>query len=296
MTKSSSQLLLLVFSCCWIFSTTAFSRSYNDIIASDEVVISVYSDFQPFSFVNNGQEKGIDVEIARVIAKSLGVKLRLRWMTADETVDDDLRNNLWKGHFLNRTVADLMLRVPYDRDYTLLRDDIGELVHQQVHMFAPFHTESWKIIYNSNKIESVETIAVFQYHDIGVEVDSIPQFYLISAFQGRMRDHAQQFPTISEAITAMTENKVDAVMGLTSQISHYQGELSKVNYPLAKNAFPMIGRQQWDIGMAVKADYRELGYVVADIVETMIKSGKMKSIFAKFNVIYKTPDLYKDSI
>lgn len=295
MRKSNSRLLFLTFSCCWFLCATAFSRSYDDIIESDEIVIAVYSDFQPFSYVENGDEKGIDVDLAHVIAKKLGVKLRLRWMTADETVDDDLRNNIWKGHFLNRTVADLMLRVPYDKEYSLLRDDIGELVHQQVHMFAPYHTESWKIIFNSKKLESVETIAVFQYHDIGVEVDSIPQFYLTSAFQGRMRDRAKQYPSITEAINAMTETKVDAVMGLTSQISHYQGALSKADYPLAKNAFPMIGRQQWDIGMAVKADYRQLGYAVADIVESMVNTGEIKQIFTKYNATYKMPNLYKIS-
>jgi len=295
MRKSNSRLLFLAFSCCWFLCATAFSRSYDDIIESDEITIAVYNDFQPFSYRENGNEKGIDVDLAQVIAKKLGVKLRLRWMTADETVDDDLRNNLWKGHFLNRTVADLMLRVPYDKEYSLLRDDIGELVHQHVHIFAPFHTESWKIIFNSEKIESVETIAVFQYHDIGVEVDSIPQFYLTSAFQGRMRDRAKQYPSITEAISAMTETKVDAVMGLTSQISHFQGELSKTNYPLAKNAFPTIGRQQWDIGMAVKADYRQLGYAVADIVEGMINTGEIEKIFAKYNVIYKMPSLYKSA-
>ena len=293
MKNSSARLLFFAFSCCWFLCATAFSRSYDDIIESDEIVIAVYSDFQPFSYVDNGEEKGIDIDLAQAIAKKLGVELRLRWMTADENVDDDLRNNLWKGHFLNRTVADLMLRVPYDRDYSLLRDDIGELVHQHVHMFAPFHTESWKIIFNSKKIESVETMAVFQYHDIGVEVDSIPQFYLTSAFQGRMRNRAKQYPTITEAINAMTESKVDAVMGLTSQISHYQGDLSKKDYPLAKNAFPMIGRQQWDIGMAVKADYRQLGYAVGDIVDDMVKTGEMHAIFAKYNVTYKLPDLYK---
>jgi ABC-type amino acid transport substrate-binding protein len=295
MIKSNSRLFVIILSCCCFISTTAFSLSYDDIIEKNEIIIAVYSDFRPFSYIEDDKEKGIDVDLAHAIAKNLGVKLRLRWMTADENVDDDLRNNIWKGHFLNRTVADLMLRVPYDREYSLLRDDIGELVHQHVHMFAPFHTESWKIIYNSKKIDSVETIAVFQYHDIGVEVDSIPQFYLTSAFRGGMREHAKQFPSISQAITAMTETKVDAVMGLTSQISHYQTGLSKTDFPLAKNGFPMIGRQQWDIGMAVKADYRQLGYAVGDIVENIIKTGEMSKIFANYNVIYRMPDLYKVS-
>jgi len=291
--KINALLFLLFLSCSIFFSTTAFSRSYDDIIESNEIVVAVYNDFQPFSYKEGDKAKGIDIDLAQAIAKQLGVKLRLRWMTADENVDDDLRNNLWKGHYLKRTVADLMLRVPYDRDYSLLRDDIGELVHQHVHMFSPYHTESWKIIYNKEKIESVETIAVFQYHDIGVEVDSIPQFYLTSAFRGRMRDHAKQFPSIHQAIDGMIAGNVDAVMGLSSQISYFQSTIPAKNYVLAENAFPMMGQQQWDIGMAVKSDYRQLGYAVADIVEAMVTQGKMEGIFTKYNVIYKKPNLYQ---
>ncbi len=296
MRKSNPHLSLLLFfllSCCWLPLTTAYARSYDDIIDSKEITIAVYSDFRPYSFQENGLDKGIDVELAQLIATKLGVKLNLRWMTADENVEDDLRNNIWKGHYLNRTVADLMLRVPYDRDYSLLRDDIGELVHQHVHMFGPYHTESWKIIFNNTRIESVETMAVFQYHDIGVEVDSVPQFYLTSAFGGRMRNHAKQFTSIPQAIDAMKLGEVDAVMGLRSQINHYHSQLETKSYTLAENAFPMMGQQQWDIGMAVKADYRQLGYAVADIIEAMVKLGTIEKIFAKYHVTYKKPDLYK---
>jgi len=282
-----------------IFSAAAFCRSYDDIIESNEIVIAVYSDFQPFSYKEDSKAKGIDIDLAQAIAKQLGVKLRLRWMTADENVDDDLRNNLWKGHYLKKTVADLMLRVPYDRDYSLTRDDIGELVHQHVHMFSPYHTESWRIIYNNKKIESVETISLFQYHDIGVEIDSVPQFYLSSAFRGRIRDHTKQFLSIKGAIEAMAAGEVDAAMGLSSQIDYFKNDIadrnstSMSNYVLAENSFPMLGNQQWDIGMAVKSDYRQLGYAIADIVEAMVIQGKMENIFAKYQVFYKTPDFYQ---
>jgi len=292
--KINIPLFSILIGCCLIFSATAFSRSYDDIIESNEIIVAVYNDFQPFSYKESDKAKGIDIELAKAIAKQLGVKLRLRWVTADENVEDDLRNNLWKGHYIKRTVADLMLRVPYNREYSLSRDDIGELVHQHVHMFSPYHTESWKIIYNNKKIESVETIAVFQYYDIGVEVDSIPQFYLSSAFRGRMSKHTKQFMSISKAIEAMTVSKVDAVMGLSSQVSYFQSTIPTNNYILAENAFPMMGQQQWDIGMAIKADYRQLGYVIADIVEAMVVQGDMERIFAKYHVLYKKPDFYQE--
>ena len=275
--------------------STAFSRSYDDIIESKEITIAVYSDFIPFSYQEEGQAKGIDVEVAKHIAKQLGVSLRFRWVTADENVEDDLRNNLWKGHYLKRSVADLMLRVPYDKEYSELRDDIGERVHEQVHMFAPYHTESWKIVFNTKKIDEVSTMAVFQYHDIGVEVDSIPQFYLISAFNGRMSKRTKQFPSLALAISALDEQKVDAVMGLRSQVSHYQHQLESSTFQLASNAFPMLGKQQWDIGMAVKSDYRQLGYAVGDIVEAMIRQGQMKTIFDQYNAVYQVPNLYSAS-
>jgi len=290
--NKSNYLSLILWLSCWLISTATFARSYDDIIDSNEIIIAVYQDFVPFSYEEHGEAKGIDIEVARYIAKQLGVKLRLRWMTADENVEDDLRNNLWKGHFLKRSVADLMLRVPYDRDYSLMRDDIGELVHQQVHMFAPYHTESWQILFNNKKIEDVPTMAIFQYHDIGVEVDSIPQFYLTSAFGGRMRNNAKHFPSLPLAIQAMTEEHLDAVMGLRSQISHYHGKLNSENYNLATNAFPMIGRQQWDIGMAVKSDYRQLGYSIADIIQAMITENIMADIFAKYQVFFQQPDFY----
>ncbi|ROV59960.1 amino acid ABC transporter substrate-binding protein [Vibrio ponticus] len=275
-----------------VTSPLSIARSYDDIIDSEYITVAIYRDYPPFSYQEEGIPKGIDYEIAQHIAKEMQVELRLQWMTADENVEDDLRNNLWKGHYLTRTVADLMLRVPYDKTYSHSRDDIGELVHEQVHMFAPYHTESWQIIFDQQKIESVSTMAVFQYHPIGVEVDSIPQFYLSAAFSGRMRDNAQHYVSTVEAVDALRKGDVDAAMGLRSQITHLQGTMDKTQFKLAENAFPMLGQQQWDIGMAVKTNYRQLGYAVGDIVEAMIKQGDMQSIFAKYHSTYQEPTLY----
>lgn len=292
MKSSNLYLLVLWLSCCSLFCSTAYARSYDDIIESNEITVAIYRDYAPFSYLENGEEKGIDIEVAKHIAKELGVKLHFRWMTADEDVEGDLRNNLWKGHYLQRTIADLMLRVPYDQAYSQLRDDIGEPVHEQVHMFAPYHTETWQIIFNNKKIEEVSTMAIFQYHNIGVEVDSIPQFYLISAFNGRMRDKTKHYASLPLAFDAMKAQEVDAVMGLRSQVSHYQQKVDTKTYVLAKNAFPMIGKQQWDIGMAVKSDFRQLGYAIGDIVQAMVTQGKMKQIFTQYNAIYQIPGYY----
>lgn len=274
------------------FSQSAVARSYDDIIESKELIVSFYRDFFPFSSIENGKPVGIDIDVATLIAKKLNVKLTIRWTTADENVEDDLRNTLWKGDFNTKRKSDLMMRVPYDRQYSQLRDDIGELVHDRVHMFAPYHTEQWQIAFNQQRLKEVPTIALFQYHDIGVEVDTVPAFYLTGAFNGTMTKHTKHFPSIAQAAQALFDQKVDAIMGMRSQVSSLMAGADE-QYQLATNGFPMIGRQRWDIGMAVKSDYRQLSYAIGDIVSAAVLNGDIEKIFKQHHAIYQQPKYYQ---
>ena len=44
------------------------------------------------SFEDQGQAKGVDVELAQALAKALGVRLQLIWAPPGEKLDDDLRD------------------------------------------------------------------------------------------------------------------------------------------------------------------------------------------------------------
>jgi hypothetical protein len=98
----------------------------------------------------------------------------------------------------------------------------------------------------------------------------------------------------------MVNADVDAVMGLRSQITalHHQIQTTYSNEPqrfqLATNAFPLLGKQKWDIGMAVHADFRALGYSVGDIVFGMIDDGRMANIFAQHHAYFEIPEYYKE--
>lgn len=287
-----NKIVVCVYIVMTVLCCRAHASSLDDIIEAKEIVIAVYRDYAPFSEQVDGTAVGIDIDIAHHIAKTLQVELRLKWITAGETTEDDLRNSIWKGHFLDKTKADVMMRVPYDRVYSQKRDDVGLLVHEQVHMFAPYHTETWKIVFKKQKIEEVSTMAVFQYHPVGVEVDSIPQFYLISAFRGSMRKNTHQFPSILAAVEGMQAGEVDAVMGLRSQITALHHTLNQAQYQLAENAFPLIGKQKWDLGLAVHNDYRALAYELGDIITAMINDQTMADIFKTHHSTYEQPAYY----
>ncbi|WOI39364.1 transporter substrate-binding domain-containing protein [Alteromonas sp. CI.11.F.A3] len=276
---------------CW-WSANVSARSFDDIVESKYINIAVYNDYPPYSYLDADTARGIDVDIAKEIAAKLSVKLILTWMTPGETTEDDFRNYLWKGHIIHKVKADLMMRAPYDRSFSQKRDDIGLLANELVHMFAPYHQESWQIIHNTEQLPEVETMAMFQYHKIGAEIDSIPHFYLTSAFGGRLRKNTTQYASNELAIDAMKKGDVDAVMGLRTQISYLSQFLDNAKFQLASNAFPLIGKQKWDLGIAAKNDYRTLAYEVGDVITEMVQTGKMADIFSQYHATYEVPDYY----
>lgn len=294
---------LILLCCACLVPGQAFARLYDDVIASGYLRVGVYRDFPPYSYLKDGKPAGIDVEIGQRIADRYDLEMRIHWITPDENLEDDLRNNVWKGHYLDKNeeqplalkqLADVMMRVPYDREYSYMRDSIGEIINEQVVMFGPYQRERWQVAYDPKKIESVSTVAVFQYHPIGVEIDSLPDFYLTSAMGGRMRNNTHHYPTIMEAFEQMKLGKVDAVMGMRAQIDWLQSQNPAEGFELGVNGYPMMGKQQWDIGMAIKHTYRQLGYAIEEVVDGLVRSGEMEKIYLAHGLRYEKPGLYQD--
>lgn len=270
-------------------------RTYDIILESGYLKVGVYQNFPPYSYEVNGEPAGIDVELGRRIAEEMGVEFRVHWIIPDENLGDDLRNNVWKGHYLaKRRLADVMLRVPYDKTYAYMQDSTGEYINEQVVMFGPYQQETWQIAYDPAQLESVETVAVFQYNAIGVEIDTLPDFYLTSAFGGRMRDQVRHFASVAEAFQALRDGRVSAVMGMRAEIDHELEKPENQAFKAASNGFPGIGKQVWDVGMAIKHTHRQLGYALEAIVDRLVKTGAMNELFAGQGLRYSVPQYYRE--
>ena len=89
---------------------------YDTIVERGWITFGVYRDFAPYSWEDGRGFKGVDVELGRIVAEELGVEARFVGLTADETVDDDLRNYVWKGPLIGGEVVNVMLHVPWDRE------------------------------------------------------------------------------------------------------------------------------------------------------------------------------------
>ncbi|WP_376747816.1 MULTISPECIES: substrate-binding periplasmic protein [Pseudomonas] len=288
------RLLLLL---CWLLClpmAQAQVRPFDDILASGVLKVAVYENFPPYSFQQDGQPRGVDVDLAGRLAEGLGLKLELLWVTPGEKLDDDLRNFIWKGHYLRPGVlADLMLRVPYDREFANRRNDVGELANEQVVMFGPYQRERWQVVHDTRRLPEVDTVAVFREHRIGVELDSVPSFYLSSVLNGQLRAKTEHYPSTAAAFTAMREGKVDAVMALRGELDWLKHGAADPQLRNADNAYPNLGQPAWDIGMAVHESNRQLANAVDGQLEELIESGALEKLYAGYGLRYELPGLYQ---
>jgi ABC-type amino acid transport substrate-binding protein len=261
----------------------AMARPLDDVIASGTLTAAVYRDNPPFSFRRGDELVGIDVDIARRIANDLGVALAPMEITADETVDDDLRNAVWKGHHLwHKVVADLMLSVPYDRA-------LGQR-NSLVALFAPYAEERFVLVGNPNHINVKRSLVALRGSRLGVEIDSLPDFYLSSVMNGVLRNSVVHFPTTEAAAHALADGTVSGVMATNSRLEGALGSQIEALDVEPVN-FQGLGKESWILGIAVKEDSRDLGYAAADIIGELVQSGDMAAIYRAYGVTYQPPSM-----
>src|SRR5690606_27835721 len=75
-------------------------REFDDIVAAAVLMVALYRDCPPYSCLVGGEAHGVDVELAPHLADGLGLRVEVLWVTPGETLDDDLRNFIWRGHYL----------------------------------------------------------------------------------------------------------------------------------------------------------------------------------------------------
>ncbi len=257
-----------------------FALSFDDITEKGEISIAVYRDFPPFSYKEKGKVKGVDVEIAKIIAKEMGVRLNLIEQTADESVDDDLRNAIWKGHYLGGQVADVMLHVPYDKEM--------EKRNELVVLFAPYYREDMVLARDFEKLGKDATLAHFRYEKIAVELDSLADIYLSGAFGGSIRNNILHYTSTYKAADVVKAKEAFGLMGPRSIVEGAFGK-DKARYDIGKVPTPGLAKDNWLLGLAIKSDYRQLGYAVGDIIGAMVTDGRMKAIFEQFGLTYTPP-------
>jgi len=273
----------------FLLSTFAFARSMDDIKDSGEIYIAVYDNFPPYSYVENGVAKGIDIELGTKVAKSLNVKPIWNFTGFDETLSGDLRNNIWRGNIVHKNKADVMFRIPYDYDYLRITNkSTGELETEMVSIKGPYQSEKWVILTNKEAIAQINTLAVFAYHTVGVEVDTLPDLHLSGFGRGLIAKNVKHYTKMSEIVADFKSGKLDAIAGLKSQLEFLLDYKNNKDKYYISEDIPQM-KSQWDLATATSSLHRDLSYHIDGILNEAYKSGEIKQIFESYGVEYIPP-------
>jgi len=253
-------------------------QSLDDIRERGWILIAVYEDFPPYSYSEDGKLKGVDIDIGRHIAEKLGVEARFLVRSADENVDADLRNNVWRGPIIGGQVANVMLHVPYDRELACR--------NEQIVLNGHYFNERIAIAYDTAHYpDGGPSPAYFRYDKVGVENDTISDFYLSGLANGQVVPNMQRYPDYAAAMNALRAGEVRAVVGPIGQLEHGLAEGIAIHEP------PLLGlaRGSWTLGVAVRHNWRPLSYEVDDIMMAAVQDGTMAEIFKQHGLSYSPP-------
>jgi ABC-type amino acid transport substrate-binding protein len=243
---------------------------WDKVQQTGSLKVAVYTDFAPFST----KDGGIDVDLADALAKKLHLRLNLLAFPAGEEVGDDLRNMVWKGHYLGYGPADVMLHVPVDPRLMAAQD--------KVQIFAPYHVESVQLVRNAQAMPAFDSIDALAGKRIGVEKVSIAGMVLLGEGNGRFRDNVRIFPTAAAALEELKAGKLDAVLANRSEIETvFRGDPA---FPLAPATFQRLPRNGWAVGMAVKKGNEDVARQLQAALNELRDSGELQAIFAKHGV------------
>jgi ABC-type amino acid transport substrate-binding protein len=232
--------------------------------------VAVYDGFAPFS----DRGAGIDVDLAQALAAKLGVRLALMPFPADEEVADDLRNMVWKGHYLGYGPADVMMHVPVDK-----RLMAG---NPQVRIFAPYYVETLRLARSARTVPRFDGLESLDGKRIGVEKVSLSGMLVLGEGEGRCREQVHIHASAAEALAALKSGGLDAVVAKRSEIeAALRGDPA---FPVEEVHFQRMPRSGWAVGMAVGKDGEELARRLQAALNELSASGELAALFARHGV------------
>ena len=238
-------------------------------------MVGVYSDRPPF----NVKGQVIDVAPAGPLAQTMGLTLHLLPFAAGEDMGDDLRNMVWKGHFLGLGPADGLLHVPVERPLMA--------ANPQVNILAPYYRERVMVARSLAAAPKMDTLDDLAGQRIAVPGQSLAGWLLIGSENGKYREQLNtQWKDGAEAAGALLRGEVAAAAGNASELESVLG--NDPRFAIEPLPLPRM-RDGWAVGCAVKKSSGDLAEAVQMAMGALGSSGEIGRLFAAGRVTWRRP-------
>ncbi len=251
--------------------------------ASGVLKVAVYKDFAPFSDGSDGNVKGLDVSIAQALADKMGLKMQLLPFYADENMHDDLRNMVWKGHYLGFGPADVMMHVPVDR---YLVDE-----NPQTMIFGAYMREQPVVLHDLRKIETVTHPEDLKGFRLAAERGAGTASMLLGHGGGVLRDQVSILDSGVDAAQAVVSGQAAAAFITRAQAEAVLAKVpdARENFALSQVTMGGMPTRGWPIGMAIKSKNKDLGQALDAAMRDLQASGQLLAIFKEHKLTLTAP-------
>ena len=243
------------------------------IRAKGTLKVAVYKDNAPFSSGVAGDMLGLDVALAEALAKQLNLKLALLPFDAGENMNDDLRNMVWKGHYLGYGPADVMLNVPVDK-YLIQQN-------RQVTIFSPYMRQLPVLFHDPRKLAQIHDPDELKGHKLAAERGTGTASALMGHHSGLLKSQVSLFNSGVDAATAVLSGQVDAAYVLRSQAEAAvaQSKTNQGEFLISQLSLTGLPENGWPLGMAIKSGYKDLGQALDVAMKELRENGELLAMF-----------------
>jgi ABC-type amino acid transport substrate-binding protein len=267
---------LLVGAAAWAGARAVRALDLDDVRKRGVLRVALYRQSAPF----HGEDGlGIDVDIAQALAAALQIKAALLPFDAGENVEDDLRNMVWRGHYLGYGPADVLLHVPVD--------PVVAERNRRVRILAPYCREKLQVARSVRRVPALGSMAALAGVPVGVEDATLGSSVLLAAEGGRLRETVRHYRDTTAALADLRGERLAAVVGLRSEL--VAGLAGAHGFEITDLRAPGVPPEGWALGLAVRRDDEALGVALADAMARLIESGRIEAIFRRHRVDWLRP-------
>lgn len=245
----------------------------DKVRASGILKVALYKDNAPYSDGKGQDMTGVDVALAQALATEMGLKLSLLPFDAGEKMNDDLRNMVWRGHYLGYGPADVMLHVPVDK-FLMVEN-------RQALIFAPYAREVLVVFHALDRLPSLQSGNDLQNLPLAAEQGSGAASTLIGFGGGRLRSQVRMYPTGTQAAEAVIKGDAAA-----AYVSRAQAESAlkisgrpAAGFGMTQLTLPGLADNGWPIGMAVKSGNKQLAQALESALQKLRADGRLLAMY-----------------
>ncbi|WGV16332.1 substrate-binding periplasmic protein [Fuscovulum ytuae] len=264
-------------------------QTMDEIIDRGSLNIAVYDDFPPYSWLDGDTPRGVDVEVGRILAEALGVTPEYRFVQAGENLQTDLMAYIWRGTVQKEPVSNVMMRVPYDSEFTCLVEQVvftGQYAAEEIAIAYRRDAYPDAVEGDDPRHEGAPVPAYFRFDTVAVENDSIADFYLTSFPGGQIGDSIHRFKSMAQAMEALSAGETMAAMGPRAQLQFSATDGVAVHQP----PLPGFARARWTVGIAIHTSHRDLAYTLDDAIAAALADGRIAEAYAVYGLTFGPPD------